>query len=141
MILFFRHKRQDDLSEKNTWKYDIFLRSSGKMSFQEIRTWIRSFLLYLERWCLFIPENMIIFIWAENERRWSLSKKAWKYGIFCIYGRRYKHDIPPPTARQKNPKRCPCPEKIHIRVTSPALPKKMIFILENAAFLLKHHVD
>ena len=33
MILFFRHKRKDDLSQKNTWKHDIFSRRSGKMIF------------------------------------------------------------------------------------------------------------
>ena len=31
--------------------------------------------------------------------------------------------------------------KIHIRVTSPASAKKMIFILENLVFLLKYHID
>ena len=53
--------------------------------------------------------------------------------------RRYKHDIAPPPPAKKQ--RCPCPEKIHLKVISPASPKKMIFILENTAFLLKHHVD
>ena len=33
MILFFRHKRKDDLSQKNTWKYDIFFKCSEKMVF------------------------------------------------------------------------------------------------------------
>ena len=33
MTLFFRHKRKDDLSQKNTWKYDIFFKCSEKMVF------------------------------------------------------------------------------------------------------------
>ena len=33
MILFFRHKRKDDLSQKNTWKFDIFIKCSEKMVF------------------------------------------------------------------------------------------------------------
>ena len=33
MILFFRHKRKDDLSQKTTCKYDIFLKCSEKMVF------------------------------------------------------------------------------------------------------------
>ena len=45
--------------------------------------------------------------------------------------RRYKHDIAPPPAEKQ---RCPWPEKVHLRVTSPASPKKMTFILENKAF-------
>ena len=35
MTLFFRHKRKDDLSQNNTWKYDIFFRCFGKMVFPE----------------------------------------------------------------------------------------------------------
>ena len=33
MILFFRQKRKDDISQKNTCKYDIFFKCSGKMVF------------------------------------------------------------------------------------------------------------
>ena len=33
MILFFRHKRKDDFSQKNTWKYDVFFKCSQKMIF------------------------------------------------------------------------------------------------------------
>ena len=58
--------------------------------------------------------------------------------VFSVYmRRRYKHNTGPSAKKQ----RCPCPEKIHLRVTSLASPEKMIFILENTAFLQKHHVD
>ena len=36
MILFFRHKRKDDLSQKNTWKYDIFFKCSERMVFPKV---------------------------------------------------------------------------------------------------------
>ena len=31
MILFLRRKMKGDLSQKNTWKYDIFFKCSGKI--------------------------------------------------------------------------------------------------------------
>ena len=41
IILFFRRKMKDDLSQKNTWKYDIFFKCSGKIIFpKENRTGI-----------------------------------------------------------------------------------------------------
>ena len=33
MILFFRQEMKDDLSQKNSWKYDIFFKCSEKMVF------------------------------------------------------------------------------------------------------------
>ena len=59
----------------------------------------------------------------------------WKDGIYFSQKIWY---FPPPLAKKQT---CPCPEKIHLRVTSPASLKKIIFILENIAFLLKHHFD
>ena len=35
MILHLRRKMKDDLSQKNTWKYDIFFKLSGKMVFSK----------------------------------------------------------------------------------------------------------
>ena len=32
----------------------------------------------------FFSENMIFFLWTENER-WSFPRETWKYDIFCIY--------------------------------------------------------
>ena len=37
--------------------------------------------------------------------------------------------------------RCPCSGKMHLRVTSLASPKKMIFILKDMVFLLKYLTD
>ena len=33
IILFFRRKMKNDLSQKNTWKYNIFFKCAGKMVF------------------------------------------------------------------------------------------------------------
>ena len=58
--------------------------------------------------------------------------------VFSVYMRRYyKHDI----ALLAKKERCLCPEKIHLGLTSPASPKKMIFMLENMIFLPKYHID
>ena len=52
--------------------------------------------------------------------------------VFSVYMRgRYKHNTGLPARKQ----RCPCSEKIHLRVTS------LVFIVENMAFLLNYHVD
>ena len=96
-----------------------------------------SFLKYLERWYFISPENMIFFLYVENERRWSLSKSAWNM-VFSLYMRRHhRHDIAPLAKEQ----RCPCPRKMHLRVTCPASPKKMIFIVKDMVFLLKYLID
>ena len=68
----------------------------------------------------------------------DLYRKAHGNMIFFVHTRRcYKYDV----AYLAKKQRCPCPEKIHLRVTSPASPKNMIFILENMVFLLKYHID
>ena len=66
MILFFRQKMEDDLSQKNAWKCDIFFKCSEKMVFPKKNT--------VERW-YFLPANMIFFLWTKNER-WSFSRNV-----------------------------------------------------------------
>ena len=45
--------------------------------------------------------------------------------VFSVYmRRRYKHDI----ALLAKKQRCPCPEKIHLRMTSLGSPKKNIHL-------------
>ena len=39
MILFFRRKMKDDLSQKNTWKNDTFFKCSEKMVFPKKLHW------------------------------------------------------------------------------------------------------
>ena len=49
IILFFRWEKKDDLSQKNTWKYDIFFKCPKKMIFPKKLHWNMIFLYYLER--------------------------------------------------------------------------------------------
>ena len=63
--------------KKSHWNM-IFLLSSGKMAF-------------------LFPENMIFFLWTENER-WFFSKYTWKYDVLCMLGKdsisfSYKYEI------------------------------------------------
>ena len=101
---------KDDLSQKNTWKYDIFFKCSAKMIFPKNRTGLWSFLLYYqERWYFFFPINMILFFrrkikddlsqkihgntifFSNAPKTWSFQKNRagiwsflyiWKDGIF-----------------------------------------------------------
>ena len=50
---------EDDLSQKNAWKYDIFFKCFEKMVFPKKNT--------VERW-YFLPANMRLFLWTKNER-------------------------------------------------------------------------
>ena len=68
MILFFKRKMKDDLSQKNTWKYDIFFKCSEKMVFPRKMYWNMIFLISWEKMVLLFPENMIFFLRTENER-------------------------------------------------------------------------
>ena len=87
MILFFRRKMKDDLSQKNTWKYYIFVKCSKKTVFPK-KSLLNMILLVLSGNMVFFPENVILFFWTENER-WSFSKNTCKFDIFlyiCING-------------------------------------------------------
>ena len=67
IVLFFRRKMKDDLSEKNTWKYDIFFKCLKKMICP------KKIALEYDPSCIiwkdgiFLPEN-ISFPWTENKR-------------------------------------------------------------------------
>ena len=66
MILFFRHKMKDDLSQKNIWKYDIFYRYFRKMVFpgnSRLNT------------IFFVISGKIVFIFSR------------KYNIFFLGGK------------------------------------------------------
>ena len=82
IILFFRRKMKDDLSEKRTWKYDIFSNVLKRWCFQKNSTGIWSFFLYyLKRWYFFFPK-----LWSYAfDGKWKvifLKKNTWKYDIF-----------------------------------------------------------
>ena len=112
IILFFRWKMKDDLSQKihgNT----IFLSNAPKtLSFEKNRAGIWSF-LYIWKDGFFFPENVIFFLSTENER-WSFSRNTWRYDIFCIYVQMLQIWYYP--SAKKN-QRWSSPEKIHLQLT------------------------
>ena len=72
MILFSRHKRKDDLSQKNTWKYDISFKCSEKMVFpKNLRLNTISFVI----------SGKIVFLFSRKYDIFSLGGK-WKKMIF-----------------------------------------------------------
>ena len=80
MMLFFRRKMKDDLSQKNTWKYDIFFKCSEKMIFPKQSHWNMIFLVASSRKIIFFPENMILFFrWKMKD---DLSQKIHGNTIF-----------------------------------------------------------
>ena len=77
------------------------------------------------------------FFFRRKMKEDDLYQKTRGNMIFSVYTRRrYRRDI----ALLAKKQRWPCLEKIPLRVTSPASPKKIIFILENMVFLLKYHI-
>ena len=85
MILFFRHKRKDDLSQKNTWKYDIFFKCSEKMVFPKKFAWTWSFLWYLERVYFFFPENLIYIFFRRKMKEDDPYQKTRGNTIISVY--------------------------------------------------------
>ena len=86
MILLFRRKMKDHLSQKNMWKYDIFFKYSENIVSPKKSHWNIIFLLSSGKMAfLFFRENMIFFLRTENER-WSFSKNTCKYYVFCMFG-------------------------------------------------------
>ena len=76
IILFFRRKMKDDLSQKNTWKYDIFFKCSEKMVFPKKLHWNMIFLVVLSGKMIFLfPENMILFF--RRKMKDDLSQKKY----------------------------------------------------------------
>ena len=72
MILFSRHKRKDDHSQKNTWKYNIFFKCSQKMVFPK-----NSRLNTIS----FVISGKIVFLFSRKCGFFSLGGK-WKKMIF-----------------------------------------------------------
>ena len=72
MTLFLRHKRKDDLSQKNTWKYDIFFKCSEKMVFP------RNSRLDV---IFFVISGKMVSLFSRKYYIFSLGRK-WKKMIF-----------------------------------------------------------
>ena len=62
IILSFGWKMKDDISRKNTWKYDIFLQRFEKMVFPKTSHRNMIFLLFSGKMIFLHPKNMILSI-------------------------------------------------------------------------------
>ena len=137
MILFFRHKRKDTLSQKNTWKYNIFFNCSEKMVFPKNSRLNRIFIVISGKMVFLFSRKYDIFCLDGKWKNTIVIKKCVELWYFL-----YSHvGITSVTLSSCKKKRCPCPKKVHLRVIFPASPKKMLLILEIMVFLLKYHID
>ena len=101
IFLFFRRKMKDDISQKNTWKCDIFFKCSEKMVFpkkialeHDLSCFIiwKMIFLFPENIVLFFRRKMMIFlkkvhgnIFSSNVlKRWSFQKKSCWNMIFLV---------------------------------------------------------
>ena len=83
MILLFRLKRKVDLSQTNTWKYDVFFKCSEKMVFPK-----KSRLNMI----VFVISGKMVILFSRIYNISSLDGK-WKM-IFSVYMYKcYKYDI------------------------------------------------
>ena len=73
---------KDDLSQKSTWKYDIFFKCSKKMVFPKKSHWNMIFLVVLSGKVIYLfLEDMILFF--RRKMKDDLSQKdTWKHDIF-----------------------------------------------------------
>ena len=104
MIWHLRQKMKDDLSQKNTRKYDIFFKVSEKMVFSKRAAQGHDLSCIIWKDGIFFPKNMIFFPWAGSERR-PFSRNHWNM-IFSVftYGC-YKRDVTPLCKKKKKKKK------------------------------------
>ena len=118
MIFFFR--------SSFTWKYDIFFKCSEKMVFPKNSRLNMIFFVISGKMVFLFSRKYDIFSLGGKWKEMIFIKSAWNMVFSAYMRRRHRHDISPP---------------MHLRVTSPASPKKMIFILKDMVFLLKYLTD
>ena len=82
MILHLRRKMKDDLSQKNTWKYDIFFKLSGKMVFSKRAGPGHDLSCIIWKDGIFSRKHDILSLGRKSEM--TFLKNTWKYDIFCV---------------------------------------------------------
>ena len=109
-----RRKTQDDPSQKNTPKYDIFFKCSEKMVFSKRIALGYDLSGTIWKGCIFPPENMITFPWTENEREMIFLKKYTETWYFLCTRVGVTNVTPRPPAKKNQ--RLSYPAKIHLKV-------------------------
>ena len=85
IILFFRRKMKDDLSQRITCKYDVFFKCSVKMVFPRKLHWNMIFLVaWSEKMVFLFPANIILFF-RRKMKDGLPQKNTWKYDILFKY--------------------------------------------------------
>ena len=84
MILFFRRKMKDDLSQKTTWKYDTFFKCSKKIVFPKTPHW--NFIVSSGKMAFLFLENMIFFLGCK----WKMIFLKKYMEIWCSLYIRYR---------------------------------------------------
>ena len=140
MILFFRCKKKDALSQKKYLEiwclFQIFWKDGLSKKFGPehgifCNIWKYGISFFREIWYFFLSGKWkkVIFINKYME--------IWYFLYICINVTTHQRSV----ALLAKKKQCPRPENIRLKVTFPASLKKIIFILENVVFLLKYHID
>ena len=92
MILFFRRKMKDDLSQKTTWKYDTFFKCSKKIVFPKKPHWNFIFIVLSGKMRAFFPK--IWYFFFRRKMNDGLPQKIHGNMILSAYMYKcYKYDI------------------------------------------------
>ena len=109
LILPPGRKRKDDLSQKNTWKYDIFFKCSEKLVFSKKLCWNMIFLVLSGKMVFSSPKTWYFFFGRKMKD--DLSQGIHGNMIFSVHTyRRYKHGAVP-LCKKKINKRWSYPQK------------------------------
>ena len=101
--LTLQRKMKDDLSKKNTQKYDIFFKCSENMVFS-----IRTFLALSGKMEFLFPKTWYFFPGRKTREGWPFSRNTRKHDIFYLICSTH------PCEEKKQ--RRSCPAKIHLKV-------------------------
>ena len=104
MILYLRRKMKDDLSQKNTWRYDIFFEPSEKMVFPRRAPPTHDLSCIIWRDGIFFPENIVFPFLRKYMEIWHF-----------LCSRTGVTSVRPRPCVKKN-QRWSYPAKIHLRV-------------------------
>ena len=112
MILHLRRKMKDDLSQKNTRKYDIFLNLSERMVFSKRAAPEHDLSCIILKDGTFFPKTWYFFL--GQEVRDDLSQEIHGNMIFSAYTYRFTNVVSHPSTKKSQ--RWPSPAKIHLNV-------------------------
>ena len=109
-----RRKMKDDLSQKNTRKYDIFFKRSEKWSFQKVPRWDMIFVVLSGKMVFFSRKHDIFSLGGKREM--TLLKKFMEIWYFlCTQRAGVTKVAPRPSVKKKN-QRWSYRAKIHLKV-------------------------